>query len=422
MIRFTREGNIDTFMIERPIVDRESSISYDPIRFFPGDTVIVDAGGCVQTGGAGATWKRYVNPSGDGSNRFYFGRMQIAGVTAPTRFDNLPPSILIPDGRFASTGLRLYYSDDEYGDNGYWGHDNGNNNQCSLRNGADGGPAHIKVTIVRAIPQSLPQRIPSEEGKEWDLVENLKPGDPGVYDDNGLFTNPRWRWQRTGAEALQFDRDKGSSQSSQHVTEDNPGDTFGLLNYKRVLPVCKDNPLNPFSTMRGHFNWFNVAVTGRVYWDHHDGSSTGGDDDYNIKILAPLISEGPKVEDRPLRAGVTPDNGTLLNVDTVPTAFQGQEKAIKLEFDSDEVVDAGILKMTSWWKQFIDAVEAGHDPNRPFPRGPMFFDSDYPQARALMDGHQAIVIGLMGLDAEHGGQAKFIRCTDSPYRSTELGL
>jgi len=41
------------------------------------DTVVVEAGGCVQTGGSGSTWKRYVNPSGPNSDRLYYGLIRI---------------------------------------------------------------------------------------------------------------------------------------------------------------------------------------------------------------------------------------------------------------------------------------------------------------------------------------------------------
>src|SRR5262249_48838660 len=49
--------------IEKPAVNAHET-SYSNILFAPGDIVEVSADGCVQTGGHGATWKRYVNPSG----------------------------------------------------------------------------------------------------------------------------------------------------------------------------------------------------------------------------------------------------------------------------------------------------------------------------------------------------------------------
>ncbi len=395
VIRFFREGTVDTFDILSPVVSKPSAL-YEPIRFFPGDNVFIEAGGCVQTGGVGSTWKRYVNPSGPNSDRLYFGLIEIAGVIAPTRFNQLPQMITIPTGNFVSTGMRLYYRDDEYGDNGYWGHDNGTGGQCTLRNGADGGPAHVRLTIVRAQPQPPPTQIPSENGKDWDLLENLKPGEPGVYDDNGLFFNPRWRWQRAGGTVPPFDKDHARNESSQPVTEDNPQDDLGLKSlFKTIFPgLCSDGFLT--GKTWGHFNWFDITVKGALFWDHHDGNDVFGDDDYNVKLVTPEIVEGPTFNGEQLRAGVAPKNGALRDVDTVPAEWRGTLKAIKGEFDSDETIDRAPFDQIPWWKRFNDAVRAGNDPV-PFIREP-----DYPGARALMDGHPAIMVGLLGMDAVHG--------------------
>jgi hypothetical protein len=67
--------------IDEPDV-RQPIEEFRSVRFQPGDRVIVDAGGCVQTGGAGRTWKRYVDPRGPNSNRLYHGLIMIPGATA----------------------------------------------------------------------------------------------------------------------------------------------------------------------------------------------------------------------------------------------------------------------------------------------------------------------------------------------------
>src|SRR5260370_40569532 len=59
--------NIDLWRINEPNV-KQRITPYPEIRFQPGDVITIDAGGCVQTGGHGDTWKRYVNPSGDDSD------------------------------------------------------------------------------------------------------------------------------------------------------------------------------------------------------------------------------------------------------------------------------------------------------------------------------------------------------------------
>lgn len=123
--------------IDEPNV-KEPSDSYQQIRFLAGDTVSVDAGGCVQTGGFGKTWKLYVNPSGANSDHLYHGLIWIPGINpALTRLQNFGLNRTyqihdpLPAGvTAAEMYLRLGYEDDGYGDNGYYAHDDGDNNQC----------------------------------------------------------------------------------------------------------------------------------------------------------------------------------------------------------------------------------------------------------------------------------------------------
>src|SRR5947209_20618807 len=60
--------------INRPPVSQRTT-DYPGVHFQPGDTVVVNAGGCVQTGGLGKTWKRYVDPLGNNSDRLYHERI-----------------------------------------------------------------------------------------------------------------------------------------------------------------------------------------------------------------------------------------------------------------------------------------------------------------------------------------------------------
>lgn len=125
---------------------QHAETAYPAIRFEPGDTIRVDADGCVQTGGKGATWKDYVNPQGDNSGRLYHGQIMIPGAVpqlSPVSSFN-GKTIEFPgnvDPRLAY--LTLGYVDDSYSDNGYYKHDDGNNNQCR-----DKGPANVKLTIT----------------------------------------------------------------------------------------------------------------------------------------------------------------------------------------------------------------------------------------------------------------------------------
>jgi cathepsin L len=149
--------------IHPPIVDRKDVI-YDGhnaspvIKFKPGDKLQIDVGGCVQTGGEGNTWKRYVKPSGPDSDRFYFGMILRPGennlvpfrdiVTDqkdPTHPDQWSFNYTVPNTiTDQQSYLHVGYSDDHYEDNGYEDHDDGTEDQCR-----NVGPAYIIITITR---------------------------------------------------------------------------------------------------------------------------------------------------------------------------------------------------------------------------------------------------------------------------------
>ena len=87
-------GNRVTYNINPPIVNRKDAIyngtnASPAIKFNPGDKVEVDVGGCVQTGGSGKTWKRYVNPLGPNADKFYYGMMEIPGSGALKAFRDM---------------------------------------------------------------------------------------------------------------------------------------------------------------------------------------------------------------------------------------------------------------------------------------------------------------------------------------------
>jgi len=54
-------ASVTVYEIARPNV-KQRVTPYPQIKFEPGDRVMVTAGGCVQTGGQGKIWKRYVHP------------------------------------------------------------------------------------------------------------------------------------------------------------------------------------------------------------------------------------------------------------------------------------------------------------------------------------------------------------------------
>jgi hypothetical protein len=139
------DQNVTVWSIASPNV-KEPSTTYPQIQLRPGDTISVNAGGCVQTGGHGKTWKRYVDPEGANSDRLYHGLIGVPGVLPMQRIQAFGLGVphTIPAGLPASATfpLQLGYEDDDYSDNGYWGHDDGTGNQCKKV-----GNAFVVVTI-----------------------------------------------------------------------------------------------------------------------------------------------------------------------------------------------------------------------------------------------------------------------------------
>ena len=128
------------------------------VFFDAGVWVSVQADGCVQTGGSGATWKRYVDPdppvSGAGPANHFGSLAIVSRIGGPDTISLARLFDISPVVRFRVTTpsqARVAYKDDAnaYGDNGYTAHDNGSGNQCLLPSGPRGygGSAYILFTV-----------------------------------------------------------------------------------------------------------------------------------------------------------------------------------------------------------------------------------------------------------------------------------
>jgi hypothetical protein len=147
--------NVDQWLIREPIVNLplkpgttiEQGKYYNQIGITGGDTILVSAGGCVQTGGHGLTWKRYVDPQGPNSDRLYHGRITLPGLHE-MRIEDFMNQY---GGTWLAPGTRgeyvilphLSYEDDGPSDNGYTAHDNGTGNQC-----LNVGSAWVSITLI----------------------------------------------------------------------------------------------------------------------------------------------------------------------------------------------------------------------------------------------------------------------------------
>ena len=142
-VTHTVNGNVETWRIDEPNVKKEI-IEFPQIRFQPGDKVRVTGGGCVNRGGHGKTWKRYVDPL-PASDQKYHGMVLIPGAIG-----NLPANdldrfarILIIKGHDFDVKpiteprkqhLWLGYEDNKHSDNGYSDQDARTQGQCKIGN------------------------------------------------------------------------------------------------------------------------------------------------------------------------------------------------------------------------------------------------------------------------------------------------
>ena len=180
-----------TCTINQPNVTQHET-EYPNVVFAPDDVVDVNANGCVQTGGLGATWKRYVNPSGPNSDQYYHGLVRIPTAAETSGALLRVNKVIGKHLHVTGTGvpasqlyLHLGYEDDDYSDNGYSGHDDGTDDQCKITDTdpVSGGPAYVVITIYRGVPPDQPQ-----SAFDFDVLSNQ-------VDPNGLPYNPAWSWQ-----------------------------------------------------------------------------------------------------------------------------------------------------------------------------------------------------------------------------------
>lgn len=394
--------------IDQPVVNA-ASFTYPSVELAESDLVTVTADGCVQTAGSGSTWKRYVNPSGSNSGPpggYYYGTIFIkGGITSkgPLNADGTPIQFLTPltehqpaqifieplEGLPAQAPrfLTLGYVDDNYSDhggNGYWGHDNGNNDQCAntslnAPSGQFGGPAFVKLHIVHHAANPLASVPP----KEWDLVS------PSL-DANGILLNPEWGWQVTGG---QIGKDGSfdptclpgcTSQQPEMDTFDISTTTFKMKVAAEFGDLCNYHE----GTNNGHLNWDEATYHGQVFWVTHDGGENG-DDDYNMRLATPVFHADP--------AGTTLGN-----------TQNGDEINIGMEFDSDETIDN--FDQSPFWSAFHSMVDNQGDD----------------ATGAAINGHDAVVIALMGFDEVHAQYTELhpvhvLAVRESPPGARNLG-
>jgi hypothetical protein len=359
--------------IGRPNVKQQET-HYPEILFQPGDEITVEADGCAQTGGFGPhTWKSYTNPLGPSADHYYSGTIYIPGVI-PSGADGYQriggqlnkilrvPESLPPTIKKDEIFLNLGYQDDNYSDNGYWGHDDGDDDQCKNKGAAF---VVVKVSKGGAAPELTPW------SKPFDLT-----WDPANIDANGLPVNPVWAHQidpkgpARGLHPLnqapdfqewcgpafswnygQHGTNVNTSVLASRCTSQAPTTDF---DHSVLVEPGPDSYCHP-EPLPGHLEWAYATFSGAVFWDEYSGGWPG-DDDMNFKLL----STGG--------AGLTSLNkGTLT-----------------LELKSGETFDNF---KHPFWAAIRDNGHNGSDEVN----------------HALLDRKFAMVTGLVGIDGVHGG-------------------
>jgi len=333
--------------IDQPVVNTPAT-AYPDVTYQPGDTITVEAGGCVQTGGRGQTWKSYVNPQGDNSDRLYHGLIWLPGATSGMQRIGASPQPFPVSSTISPklTVLHLGYEDDQYDDNGYYKHDDGTSDQCK-----NVGDAYVVLTIVHH-PQPIATPSPLPLDLEFD-----------TFDDNGLAKNASWFYQATSAPKNVADL--CPNKSAAQCTNQNPGyDGPNFL--KTVVPgLCTETSLGSPSTWdkayskQGHTNWSSATFEGKIYFEDHSGT----DDDYDMWLNPTASSNVP----------LTLENSMNLHGWNAYGAH--------VEFDSDETIDHF---KTDWWTKWHNAV-----------------DNNISEAHRMVDGSDAVVVGLVGVDCVH---------------------
>lgn len=380
------------------------------VRFAPGDIVSVAADGCVQTGGLGSTWKRYVNPSGDDIQTKYHGLMEIptaypagSGLIHIEDFIGKLQTVMgDPNVPVSDLYLHLGYEDDadSYGDNGYNDHDDGTNDQCSLAN--IGYPAFVTVTIYRGVRPDPPQNrfdfdvMPKlvVHSVVTDHGVNTDPDHLGL-DHNGLLLNPSWSWQQRHKGSPSGDMCHDFQYTQYHFPRSNSRPYFadctdqtdetnvdtagGASGYLCSVGGIASN------SFPGHVNWFPVTMTGRASWGDHGGIFPFGDDDYTFSFFPD-----------------SPGNNLLL---------AGRD-FLHVEFDSDETIDQ--FKSDAWNKlrDAVDSADAARSALDNCSRKNNCSTAQIDQLKAaiaspkaLFDG-TTVLTGMFGLDGEHDLKAE----------------
>jgi hypothetical protein len=283
----------------------------------------------------------------------YYGSIGIPGVIPMMPFRNALPhgAFEVPSEPGPDGFVTLQYRDDGYGDNGYWGRDDGWWEQCFRA-----PDAFVVIAIQHGC---VPTPVPGHSclrGLPLDLG-------PSQLDDNGFPVNPDYTWQLLTESATPAWQLCSFNFKSEGMPEDSPD-------------LCRTPP-----------SWTNTNE-GRC----GSGPWTGSDFWWTSGAIPGHLNFEPVthiVEPREIPGAFISLDNHDIDDDYTFNVFRGDGSLdtesspgkIQMEFDSDETIDYFV---SPWWNAFHSAVPHKSSANQ------------------MLAGSTAIIIGLSGLDCEHG--------------------
>ena len=385
-------GNIRKWRIDRPDVSKRLT-EYPQITFDRGDSVLVSASGCVNVGINKPDWRRFVDPSGNNTDRFYHGLIWIPGARIP----HDPQLLVTPVGTGPVPIASVAGSSDDPSRAEWLIVDVPEKTKSTLRLGYEVDYRH--PLLPRADPYSgMPPNTGQCKGRDdasvtviikpgppptdlsGRLTRTLRPFDPvsATTDENGLMFSPRWygnSGEREDGLTVEtecnnfryknwfFVRDGIESSCTQQASFDVPS---------KLFTECLIAP--GFGELHGHVNWTPATFIGKLRFQDQ---SADQDFDFQLLTLTDL--------DRTVRFPGNKDFGKVAPILTEDSQATDEYKnALWLEFASYETTKFfyGSNSIDSFWNKF-------QDPTKKFLALKRSWD------------RTAIVTGLLNLDCVH---------------------
>lgn len=227
------------------------------------------------------------------------------------------------------------------------------------------GSLRTGLTVIFCVAVLLAIGCCRRTPKAMDAVWSTHP-DPGTntIDENGFALNPLWQQAIVSGQRPDPCAFCPCGNESPSAWENATNCT--------TQAVHNNSSLECF----GHWNWSPVAYSGTVFWGGHS-NSWYDDDDYYFDVNRP---------------------------DVALATAAGNGDGVHVEFDSEQTVDFWDDTNT-WWDDFHHH----------------YVDDSDAAARGHIDGKQVFVIGMLGLDKQHGVHtelqpvyAMFVHVQDDP--------